>query len=97
MLSASRRCVCRENLCAEINNWICICVEPFIKKEFKAEPRWELFRKDNSVWNHVDWSKGVQFNDDFELIDLPIRHSRIAKIIVEKYPDCPMEIFPEQL
>lgn len=79
----------------ERQNWASVMVAPYIEAEFTAEPRWALFRKDKTVWNHVNWSKDIIFENDFELIDLPVRYSRIAKLIVEKYPGCPMDIFPE--
>jgi hypothetical protein len=36
---------------------------------------------------------GIDLNDDFELIDLPEQNGRVAKLIVKKYPSCPMDIF----
>lgn len=76
-------------------NWASVMVIPYIEGEFTAEPRWALFRKDKTVWNHVNWSKDVIFENDFELIDLPVRSSRIAKLIVKEYPSLPIDIFPE--
>jgi hypothetical protein len=58
-----------------------------------AEPRWGLFNKINGKWEKVDWSKRIEIRDDFELIDLPTQNGRIAKLIVKKYPTCPMSIF----
>lgn len=81
---------------AESDNWAIIYVTPYLSNEYKLDPRWALFRRENGNWNDVDWSKGMVFESDFELIDLPIRNSRVAKLIVQKYPDCPMEIFPDK-
>ena len=78
----------------ELDGWACVNAEPFIPNEFIAEMRWMLFRKDYSGWKVVRWEHNIDFENDFELIDLPIRYSRIAKLIVENHPDCPMEIFP---
>ena len=54
---------------------------------------WSLFNKDSNGWIEVDWSKGIKFQDDFELIDLPTQNGRIAKLIVKKFPTCSMSIF----
>jgi hypothetical protein len=79
---------------AEKENWACLCVESFVWNKFMTEPFWDLFMKDNLGWHRIDWSKDMTFEDDFELLDLPVRNSKIAKRIVKKFPDCPMDIFP---
>ena len=76
------------------NGWACVSVTPLENNIEIAEPRWNLFQFTNGRWNKVEWSKGIQFEDDFELIDRPIQNSRISKIIVKKFPSCPMTIFP---
>lgn len=81
---------------ATLGDWACVSVEPRDKLGFKAEPRWELFKKEDGAWISKDWSAGMKFKNDFEVIDLPERNSRIAKLIVQKYPDCPMQIFPPE-
>jgi hypothetical protein len=75
------------------NNWACALVTPLKNGAEYAEPRWGLFQKVNSSWDQVNWAEGIEFEDDFELIDLPNQNSRIAKIIVKKYPKCSMDIF----
>jgi hypothetical protein len=75
------------------NDWACAMVTPLKDGAEYGEPRWNLFNKVNGIWNVVYWSEGVTFENDFELIDLPMQNSRIANLIVEKYPQCPMEIF----
>ena len=82
---------------SELSGWACVNAEPYIPNEFSAEMRWSLFKKENSGWVKVNWEKNLHFENDFELIDLPIRHSRIATLIIKKYPDCPMELFPKNL
>ena len=73
--------------------WACAMVTPLKNNIVIAEPRWDLFHKINGKWKTVDWSQGVDFQDDFELIDLPTINGRIAKLIVKKYPTCSMSIF----
>lgn len=75
------------------NDWACACVTPTENNIEIAEPRWHLFKKVNSKWKIMDWNAGLSLNDDFELIDLPKQNSRVAKLIVAKYPSCPMAIF----
>ena len=82
---------------SELRGWACMNAEPFIPNELSAEMRWALFRKENSGWVKVNWEKNLHFENDFELIDLPIRHSRIATLIIKNHPDCPMELFPKNL
>ena len=74
-------------------NWACVMVTPLKNNIVIAEPRWDLFHKINGKWKTVDWSQGIDFQDDFELIDLPSINGRIAKLIVKKYPTCSMSIF----
>jgi hypothetical protein len=78
------------------NGWACANVSPLLNGEEDGEPRWGLFRKTNGSWKQVNWSNGVDIKNDFELIDIPIQNSRIAKIIIKKYPGCPMNIFPRK-
>ena len=73
--------------------WACALVTPLKNNKVYAEPRWGLFNKVGGKWKEVDWSKGIDIQDDFELIDLPIQNGRIAKLILKKYPSCSMEIF----
>ena len=75
------------------NNWACAYVSPLKNGASYGEPRWGLFQNINGTWTKVKWSQGIEFNDDFELIDLPQKNSRIAHLIVNKYPQCSMEIF----
>jgi hypothetical protein len=74
-------------------NWACANVIPLKNNVEYGEPRWDLFNKQGGRWKSVDWSTGIQFQDDFELIDLPTQNKRIARLIVKKYPSCPMAIF----
>ena len=74
-------------------NWACALVTPLRNNVECAEPRWDLFNKVSGRWVHANWSEGIDFQDDFELIDLPIQNGRIAKLIVRKYPTCSMSIF----
>jgi len=74
-------------------NWACVMVTPLKDNIDFAEPGWNLFHKINGKWKTVDWSQGIDFQDDFELIDLPTINGRIAKLIVKKYPTCSMSIF----
>jgi hypothetical protein len=73
--------------------WACAMVTPLKNNEVYAEPRWGLFNKVGGKWKEIDWSKGLDIQDDFELIDLPIQNGRVAKLIVKKYPTCSMWIF----
>ncbi len=74
-------------------NWACAYVSPLKNNKIYAEPRWGLFNKVAGKWKQVDWSKGLDIQDDFELIDLPIQNGRIAKLLTKKYPTCSMSIF----
>ena len=74
-------------------NWACAEVTPLKNNVDYAEPRWGLFNKVGGKWKRVDWSTGIEIQDDFELIDLPQQHGRIAKLIIKKYPTCSMSIF----
>jgi hypothetical protein len=74
-------------------NWACASVTPLKDNIEYTEPWWSLFRKVDGVWEEVNWSDGLELKDDFELIDLPKQNGRVAKLIVEKYPSCPMDIF----
>ena len=74
-------------------NWACASVTPMKDNIEYAEPRWSLFNKVGGVWKEVNWSDGIDLKDDFELIDLPEQNGRAAKLIVKKYPSCPMDIF----
>ena len=74
-------------------NWACVSVTPLKDNIEYTEPSWSLFKKVGGVWEAVNWPDGIEFNDDFELIDLPKQNGRVAKLIVEKYPSCPMDIF----
>lgn len=74
-------------------SWACALVTPLKNNSDYAEPRWDLFNKINGRWQKVNWSNGINFQDDFELIDLPTQNGRIAKLIVKKYPSCSMSIF----
>ena len=73
--------------------WACAMVSPLKNNVEIAEPRWGLFNKVGGKWKGVDWSKELDIQDDFELIDLPIQNGRIAKLLVKKYHTCSMEIF----
>lgn len=74
-------------------NWACAYVQPLKNNVEYAEPRWRLFNKLGGRWQQIDWDKGIDIQDDFELIDLPTQNKRIARLIVKKYPSCPMSIF----
>jgi hypothetical protein len=75
------------------NIWACASVSPLKNGASYGEPRWGLFQNINETWTKVNWSQGIEFNNDFELIDLPQKNSRIANLIVNKFPQCSMEIF----
>jgi hypothetical protein len=77
-------------------DWAFANVTPLMGSVEDGEPRWDMFNRVGGIWRQVDWSQGVEIRDDFELIDVPIQNSRIAKIIVKKYPSCPMAIFPKR-
>jgi len=74
-------------------NWACAYVLPLKNNVVFTEPSWGLFNKSGGRWKEIDWDKGIEIQDDFELIDLPIQNKRIARLIVKKYPTCPMSIF----
>jgi hypothetical protein len=74
-------------------SWACAYVTPLKNNEEVGEPRWGLFNKVAGKWKQVNWSKGINIQDDFELIDFPTANGRIAKLIVKKYPTCSMSIF----
>ena len=74
-------------------NWACAYVSPLKYNVDYGEPRWGLFNFSNGRWRQVDWSDGIEIENDFELMDLPIQNGRIAKLIVKKYPSCSMSIF----
>lgn len=76
-------------------NWACANVTPLMGGEEDGEPRWGLFNRVSGKWREVDWSNGEELENDFELIDTPMQNSRVAKLIVKKYPGCPMAIFPK--
>jgi hypothetical protein len=73
--------------------WACAMVTPLKNNVAYSEPRWGLFNKINGKWQSIDWSKGIDIEDEFELIDLPAQNGKIAKYIVKKYPKCSMNIF----
>lgn len=77
-------------------NWACALVTPLKNNLVYAEPIWGLFNKKNKKWMEVDWAAGLEIQDDFELIDLPVQNGRIAKLIVKKYPQCSMGIFGKE-
>jgi hypothetical protein len=77
------------------NGWACAYVTPLQNNVEIADSRWDLFQLQNGKWVQIKWYIGVELNDDFELIDLPSQYSRVSKIIVKKYPSCPMAIFPK--
>ena len=74
-------------------NWACAYVTPLKNNEIYAEPRWDLFNKSNGRWRSVKWQEGINFQNDFEMIDLPRKNDRIAKQIVRLHPTCSMSIF----
>ena len=74
-------------------NWACAYVTPLKNNEIYAEPRWDLFNKSNGRWRSVKWQEGVNFQNDFEMIDLPRKNDRIATQIVRLHPSCSMSIF----
>jgi hypothetical protein len=76
-------------------NWAAVSVTPMKNNKEINDGFWGLFNKDRGKWKEVDWSKGIEFKDDFELIDFPTLNGRIAKLIVKKYPTCSMSIFKE--
>jgi len=74
-------------------NWAAVHVTPLKNNKDVNDGFWSLLNKDSNRWKQVDWTKGIEFEDDFELIDLPIQNGRIAKLIVKKFPTCSMSIF----
>ena len=74
-------------------NWAAVFVIPLRNNQEVNDGFWSLFNKNTERWKEVDWSKGIDIQDDFELIDLPTQNGRIAKLIVKKYPTCSMSIF----
>jgi hypothetical protein len=74
-------------------NWAAVCVFPLKNNKEVNDGFWGLFNKDSNRWKEVDWSKGINIQDDFELTDLPTINGRIAKLIVKKYPTCSINIF----
>jgi len=77
-------------------NWAFANVTPLMDSVEDGEPRWNMFNRVSGKWSQVDWAKGVEIRDDFELIDVSIQNSRIEKIIVKKHPGCSMAIFPKR-
>ncbi|MDB4340036.1 hypothetical protein OAA13_00120 [Crocinitomicaceae bacterium] len=73
--------------------WAAVRVTPLKNNEEVNDGFWGLFNKVSEEWKELDWSEGIDFQDDFELIDLPTQNGRIAKLIVKKYPTCSMTIF----
>ena len=73
--------------------WAAILVTPMKNNQDVNDGFWSLLNKDSGKWKVVDWTKGIEFQDDFEVIDLPNQNGRIAKLIVKKYPSCSMSIF----
>jgi len=76
-------------------NWAAVYVKPMNDNMELNDGVWGLFNKNAGKWKEVDWSLGIDLQDDFELIDLPSQYGRIAKLIVKKYPECSMEIFSQ--
>jgi len=74
-------------------NWAAVYVIPLKNYEEVNDGIWGLFNKNDGRWKEVFWSKGIDFQDDFESLDLPDQNGRIAKLIVKKYPTCQMSIF----
>jgi hypothetical protein len=74
-------------------NWAAVFVIPLRNNQEVNDGFWSLFNKNTERWKEVDWSKGIDIQDDFELIDLPTQNGRIAKLIVKKYPTCSISIF----
>jgi len=74
-------------------NWACAYVTPLKNNQVYGEPRWDLFKKSNGSWRAVNWKDGIDFQNDFEMIDLPRKNDRIARQIVKLHPTCSMSIF----
>jgi hypothetical protein len=74
-------------------NWAAVGVTPLKNNIDVNDGFWRLFNKVSNKWVEVDWSEGIEFQNDFELIDLPTQNGRIAKLIVKKFPTCSMSIF----
>lgn len=73
-------------------NWACAEVTPLKDNVEYSEPRWGLFNLTAGKWKLIEWSKFIEVENDFELIDLPKQNSNIAKLIVKKYK-CSITIF----
>ena len=73
-------------------NWACAEVTPLKDNVEYSEPRWGLFNLIGGKWKLIEWSKFIEVENDFELIDLPKQNSNIAKLIVKKYK-CSITIF----
>lgn len=74
-------------------NCACAYVTPLKNNQVYGEPRWDLLKKSNGSWRAVNWKDGIDFQNDFEMIDLPRKNDRIAKQIVRLHPTCSMSIF----
>lgn len=74
-------------------NCACAYVTPLKNNQVYGEPRWDLLKKSNGSWRAVNWKEGIDFQNDFEMIDLPRKNDRIAKQIVRLHPTCSMSIF----
>jgi hypothetical protein len=74
-------------------NWACANVITLKNNVEYGDPRWGLFKKISGRWEMINWPEGIDIQNDFELIDLPIKNGRIANQIVRKYPSCSMSIF----
>ena len=74
-------------------NWAAVYAIPLENNEEVNDGIWGLFHKNDGEWKEVYWEEGIDFQDDFELIDLPTQNGRVAKLIVKKYPTCSMNIF----
>jgi hypothetical protein len=74
-------------------DWACLSVLPQLDKKDYSEPFWVLLSKKGGRWVKMNWTEGLEFEDEFDVIDLPKQNGRVAKMIVRKYPDCPMDIF----
>jgi hypothetical protein len=74
-------------------NCACAYVTPLKNNQVYGEPRWDLLKKSNGSWRAVNWKDGIDFQNEFEMIDLPRKNDRIAKQIVRLHPTCSMSIF----
>lgn len=70
-------------------NWAAVYAIPLENNEEVNDGIWGLFHKNDGEY----WEEIIDFQDDFELIDLPTQNGRVAKLIVKKYPTCSMNIF----